>query len=357
MFFREWSELEPSVAYIDPSQPFLITDEKRLESLPPENGGEFSPAIVLESRSHRARFWVDEEGRIMEFKGLTPSVYDEEKINPNSNQPRGLMTLEKARIEAEGINLIGALEARVVELGKYFGDMGKYAQLCRRAKAGGKYFPWARMDILPTSMQLLAELEGVDFETYLHQACVRFGRQLRGLHDAGRTLHTPFRVGTDEPFFSSLHMGNVEIHGNIIDLEGMKDFREAEEACLEAFKADRKNWARIPKELLQQMKDRPFRDFSRLSDLHIFIGGRGFGEGSFFRTFFVAGRDAERFTLGLSGIIEGYYGESVERGEIKGEITNVLSKVKNYLVEEKATLFPFQLTCDIFFGIEKELSG
>ena len=357
ILIREWQPYQPSLAYLNLERKFLVTDEKRFQTLPPEKVRDFVPVLVLESRSHRARFWVDEEGRAIEFKGLTPSEFNKDRINPNSGQPEGLFDLECARAEVRGINLIGELESGLTDLGEYFADLGGYAQIYRTGMDGNPYVPFARLDLPQSYMQTLADLEGVPLERYFYEAALRFGLQLRKLHDAGQTLHIPYPgCGLKpEPFFSVLHSGNVEVHGNIIDLEGMKDFRTAEKEALRALMTGQRNLAAIPPEIIEQMKQRPFEFFSRMSDLQRLIGGTWHAESSLFGTTCEKGKNGGLFVKALSAIILGYYGPRIER--VSAKLENTYAKLRESLSREtdKDREFAFPNTFHLFSAIEDEI--
>ncbi|HVN66998.1 MAG TPA: hypothetical protein VMT55_01395, partial [Candidatus Sulfotelmatobacter sp.] len=123
----------------------MITDTERLAQLPKNMQSQFRPVQVLESRSRRARFWVNENGETIEFKGLTPARADLNRLNVNTNQPQGLMSASKAENENAGLKAIGGIESGVTHLGGFFADLEGFAQLFRKAPAKGRYLPWVRL--------------------------------------------------------------------------------------------------------------------------------------------------------------------------------------------------------------------
>jgi len=367
LFIRE-RLLQPHLAFLNQTKSFLITDEARFESLRPELQVDFQPVLVLESRSHRARFWTSPEGRVIEFKGLTPQDFDETNINHNSGQPQGLLEVNPAQSEKAGLDIVGAVDCGVTELGEYFGDLVQYAQLYRRARdTGDRYFPWLRLDIKPAAMQVLAELEGVSFETFLQASCRRFGEQLKTLHRAGRTLHAPFSQpgSRPEPFFSFLHSGNVEIHGNIIDLEGTRSFAGAERDFREHLKEGEKRKLVGEKYLAGIENGEDFEIFCRLADLHRFISGNQYTavvETSLFGSLYVLGGSPDNFNLALSGVIRGYYADSGAEAAVEKFIEKDLIPylTRNHLDYQarKTTLnpyFPFGITHQVFSYLENDV--
>lgn len=371
--------LKPSLAFLHREKLFLITDEARFNSLNPEQQSGFEPVMVLESRSRRARFWVSPEGQIVEFKGLTPHKFNPLNLNHNSGQPNGLLELNPAYCEKAGLDIIGQIDSGVYELGEYFADLGPYAQLFRRAGPQTKYLPWLRMDLSPTLMQILAQLENLPFETFLYQSCARFGAQLRRFHDAGKTLHSPFQEpgGFPEPFFSSLHSGNVEIHGNIIDLEGMVDFAEAERSYKESLaRQDRSRLdprGYIGEKILAEAETTDdFGFFCRLSDLHRLIRGNShqlIRESSLAGNLFASDAHSPyNFILALTGVIRGYYHRPAKEKNKMGEIDAYLNEKVVPFLQDLHTqarqenmlqrfLFPLPQVYNILSHIEKEILG
>jgi hypothetical protein len=355
VFLRASEELSPSVAYYDPRTCFLITDKKRLKDLPERTASKFFPVIVLESRSHRARFWVDERGKVIEFKGLTPKKYDEDRVNINSGQPEGLLALSAAQAEGQGLKVIGELDSKVTRLVRYFPDMKNYAQLVRRGKNGGRYLPWLRMDIPRTVMEAVAGLQGIPLEQYLYESGERLGRQLRSFHQSGKTLHAPYPEATKhiEPFFSSMHSGNVVVGGHLIDLEGAMTFAEARSEFVSRAEADEKNFRAIPRPVLKAMKKRRFSFFSRMSDLQRLIGGRASGESSLFGSLYYKERrkNVDLFMRVLAGIIDGYYVGATGDKKTSRE----LASLKKSILKESPHRWSFLLTCRLFSTIEDRL--
>jgi len=369
--------LKPSLAFLHREKLFLITDEARFNSLNPEQQSGFEPVMVLESRSRRARFWVSPEGQIVEFKGLTPHKFNPLNLNHNSGQPNGLLELDPAYCEKTGLDIIGQIDSGVHELGEYFPDLNPYAQLFRKAGPQTKYLPWLRMDLSPTLMQILAQLENLPFETFLYQSCARFGAQLRRFHDAGKTLHSPFQAPNDrpEPFYSSLHSGNVEIHGNIIDLEGMFDFGEARDifrdqlSRLDRSRMDPRGF--IDAEILAQAETgEDFGFFCRLSDLHRFIRGNTYQltrESSLAGNLFTA--DAQTpyyFIVALTGVLRGYYHRPAKEKNkmeeidayVKEKVIPVFQELHSQARQEEMLhrfLFPIRHTYRMLSFIEKEI--
>ncbi|MBU0671442.1 MAG: hypothetical protein KJ732_00270 [Candidatus Margulisbacteria bacterium] len=317
------------------------------------------PVLVLESRSHRARFWLDPEGRLLEFKGLTPYEFDVAKLNPNSGQPQGLFAAVPAMVEADSLKLLQGVDSELTELGEFFPDLEGYAQILRGSKEGERYFSWMRMDSGPETYELLAQLEGLPLETFLYESGQRFGQQLRRMHKAGRTLHNPFASAKEpkEPFFSTLHSGNVDPHGNIIDLEGLSNFEAAENGFWAAVIGN--NWGeQVPDKIMNQLLPRhPFEVFSRASDLQLFLGGRyrrSLFSSPVFERLFRASKRPELFSRVLAGALDGYYQlkDSSQQEEIQQDLTRLIDSMK----EKNWTEFPFQQTLNIVIGIEEALS-
>lgn len=290
-------------------QKLLLTNEEVAAALPLEKLKGFSPAFVLKSHSDRARFGVTAEGRVVEFKGTTPIEFYPDKTNPNSGDPEGLLSLEAAKNEARGLTLIGELETQVVDLGEFFTAYKGFAQLYRAGKAGNRYFPWLRLDSPLTVTQLLAELEEKPLEQFLFDSGERSGRQLKKLHDTGYTLHNPWREGeilgrrARAPLtFSSLHPANVEIHGNIVDTEGMRTFEAAKELFWRRLSEDPKvDLDPDEKKDYETGKKSPAY-FSRLCDIQRLIGGAHKLDRSLLG---VLGE--QQFLSLLSGLLKGYY--------------------------------------------------
>lgn len=358
-FFRRGDNeiLQPSLAFFNLEAGVLITEEERFEQLPLEAAETFSPVLVLESRSHRARFLVNKDGRTIEFKGLTPTRFDPNDLNPNSGQPQGLFVSTSAKAEVVGLDITGGVLSGAAELGDYFEDLEGYAQIYRAARPGQKYFSWMRMDVVFPVYELLAALEGKSAEEFLYESGRRFGEQLRQLHKKGATLHDPFpgEEKTNEPFFSTLHSGNVDPYGNIIDLEGARTFEIAFEDMLA-------NWERlehsVPARTFNRMRDeinqrKSLERYSRASDLHVFLAGReGRNGSSAFERIFWNGRlpgSPKNFFELLSGILHGYYEVNGEKRQknIDSELAKILERV-----ERERTLFSFQQTFNIMAGIE-----
>ena len=358
LFQRGSETLKPSINYLDVSRSFLITSERRYQQLGRKEAKRFMPVLVLESRSQRARFWLDSKSRLLEFKGLTPYEFDVNRINPNSGQPQGLFSACPAMVEADGLKLMQALDTELTELGEFFPDLDDYSQILRCARDGERYYSWMRMDSPPRVYELLAQLEGLPLETFLYEAGQRFGLQLRRLHKAGRTLHDPFASSNEpkEPFFSTLHSGNVDPHGNIVDLEGLSNFDVAESRFWAALLSN--NWGKyVPTEIMNDKLSRyPFDVFSRASDLQLFLGGR---DGRFpympsvFDCLFRAARRPELFERVLAGVLDGYYQieDPAQQAELKADLIRLIDNMK----ENNCVYFTFRQTLNIVLGIEAAL--
>ncbi|HTY12644.1 MAG TPA: hypothetical protein VMD02_00490 [Candidatus Omnitrophota bacterium] len=354
-FLRGQVLLPGSVAFFDPQSRLLITDRARLDSLPHILQDRFVPTEVLESRSHRARFFVADNGATFEFKGLTPRHFNLLKLNPNSNQPKGLFGSDYARNEHIGLDLIGGVSAGVNELGGWFGDLNGFSQLMRASAPGERFYPWMRMDDTISAIQLLAELEGKPLETFLFESHFRLGRQLRQFHQAGLTLCNPFRNGTapNEPFFSSLHSGNVEPHGNLIDLEGMRSFSDA----AEAFNYYTDNGTVLPKQLTPRFMERlsrhPFSFVCRVADLHRYLESRNNLERSLFKSTFSPSGRHRLFQRILSGMIHGYYREEMEKDATLAKDTdNFLDNMIKFMTDSRYTCLRFATLFRIFEEVE-----
>ncbi len=356
-FFKRGQELLPgSRAFFDPQRMVLITDAARHASLPESLKDGFIETEVLESRSHRARFFVAENGEAFEFKGLTPVDFDLSKLNPNSNQPRGLFESGHARREFDGLQLTGGVRSAVNELGEWFGDLKGFSQLLRAGRPGERFYPWMRMDESMSTLQLLARLEGKDLETFLYESHVRFGRQLRKLHDAGMTLCNPFRRGTamDEPFYSSLHSGNVEPHGNLIDLEGMMGVNRSEEAFNGYIRQNPDSLRRVSRNLLEHVFKNPFSFTCRVADLHRYFESRNNLERSIFKqTFSPSGRHRLFMSI-LSGTIRGYYqAENLRDLELGDDTDKYLASILDFIKEREFNNLRF----GILFRTIEEIEG
>ncbi|OGC36374.1 hypothetical protein A2311_02415 [candidate division WOR-1 bacterium RIFOXYB2_FULL_48_7] len=325
--------LQPALSWLRSDLRVMVNSDARFAALPPALRQDYFPAITLESRSNRARFWVTADGRGIEYKGLTPTVVDFGRINENSNQVEGLMAEERAAIEYEGLTIINGLKCCVTPLGSLFGDLQGHAQLVRGAVAGELYLPWIRADKHVSSYELLAQLEGLSLEQFLWRGAQRFGEQARRLHQAGRTMASPFRAGSlpREPYYSSLHKGNVEIHGNIIDLEGMKTFAMVgdllgQQASVPVFQGGRGHPATLAK-----LRGRTTAYYARLCDLQRFLGGRN---GEIFETsaalnVFSFKESPLAFAQFLSGVFCGYYGQSdaTQQAIISNEFQELTTKM------------------------------
>lgn len=215
-----------------------------------------------------------------------------------------------------------------------------------------------RMDSTPQVYELLAKLEGLPLETFLYEAGQRFGQQLRRLHKAGRTLHDPFASSNEpkEPFFSTLHSGNVDPHGNIVDLEGLSSFDVAENCFWAALY--RNNWGtNVPTEIMNDQLSRyPFGVFSRASDLQLFLGGRDRRfpyMPSVFDCLFRAARRPELFKRVLAGVLDGYY--QIEDRAQQAELKTDLARLIDHMKENSCVYFTFRQTLNIVLGIEAAL--
>jgi hypothetical protein len=365
-FLREFSYLKISMAWLSPEISILITEEERAAKFK-EKGGEVIPIEVLESRSERARVClVEEEGKIevLEFKGLTPQKVNHKRLHPNSGQPWGMFESEPAQREKYGLGLAEGLEAKVIELGEYFGDLTGFAQLLRKAKFG-KFLPWLRMDAQPTIYQILAELEEVPFETFLCQSGERMGKELRKVHEKGQTLHKPFCDELD-PFYSSLHSGNVEIHGHVLDLEDLNEIEEVEKNFWQGLgdfcrrpgserivkKDPLGGWRILGVDL--KIEQNPFSLISRSSDLQRFLGGITFQirkEPSFFC---IWRGQSENYANFLTSFFFGYYPEIREQRK-EEEVKAYLKEVVKVLEERKKEYWLFPYTYQIMEEVEEEL--
>lgn len=297
-----------SLGMYNPATKTLFTDEKTAYKLPAAELHQYSAVFAIQSHSKRAMYIVEKNGKVSEFKGKTPLQFNPEKRNPNSGDPEGLLSLTAARNEAKGLNVIGELETGVVDLGAISPSFDGYAQLYRSGKDGFRYYPWLRLDSRPSVTGTLAELEGKTIEQFLHESGERLGRQLRKLHNAGYTLHNPWREGAigkevvRKPiWYSSLHSANVEIHGNLIDPEGMRTFEEAERLFWQRLAAE--PTALTPKERSSFESGKiSVGYYSRLCDIQRFFGGTHRLEKSMAG---VLGRDG--FVALLRGFLAGYY--------------------------------------------------
>ncbi|MFH1683602.1 MAG: hypothetical protein ABIA67_01835, partial [Candidatus Margulisiibacteriota bacterium] len=268
------------------------------------------------------------------------------KKNINSDQPRDMFVADAARNEVEGLKIAGALECGITELGRYFGDLEGFAQIYRASRPEWKYFSWMRMDAPLSTYEMLAELEGKPVERFLYEAGVRFGWQLRRLHEEKMTLLSPFRNGTakDEAEFSSLHSANVDPFGTIVDFEGKMRFDEAEDAF-------GRQGGVVPKEI----KDQPFSFFCRASDLLRFVGGRTnqkFGpETHLFRRLARDTGAPDNFFRVVAGVFEGYYkmDDKAARSEFRSELQKLVGEID----DAKRTFFSFRQMLRVLTEIEK----
>ncbi|MFC1540451.1 hypothetical protein ACFL4J_00250 [Candidatus Margulisiibacteriota bacterium] len=348
----------PSLAYLNPENNLLITSEARFKRLAPQQQERFSPVLVLESRSDRAKVWISETGQLIEFKGLTPESFDENRLHINSGQPHGLFETGAAKDEVEGLTIINGIGSGLTDLGSYFHDMIFYSQIFRAAKPRSRYLSWLRMDASPALFEQLADLEGKTVERFLFQSAERFGKQLRKLHKAGKTLHAPFASGADkkEFSFSTVHSGNVEIHGNIIDLEGMTTFEAAETAFWVSIMQNPSLREVLSRKELRDVEQRPFSFFSRASDLQLFWGGRDRqlgGMAVFDQLFRSNGKgESDIFLRVMAGALKGYY--QLSNKALKKEVEPELRRVFEFLKNGQADFFRFGLTLDIVRAMEKD---
>ncbi|MFA6417717.1 MAG: hypothetical protein WCW67_01080 [Candidatus Margulisiibacteriota bacterium] len=296
-----------SLGMYNPATKTLFTDEKVAFGLPAEKLRQFSTVFAIQSHSNRAMYIVEKDGKVSEFKGKAPFQFYPGKRNLNSGDPEGLLSLAAARNEVKGLSLIGELEAEAVDLGALFPAYDGYAQLYRSGKEG-KYYPWLRLDSRPGVTRTLAELEGKTLAQFLHESGERLGRQLRKLHKAGYTLHNPWREGTvgretvRKPlWYSSLHSANVEIHGNLIDPEGMRTFAEAEQTFWRRLAAEPTAISAKERSCFEAGKV-SVHYYSRLCDIQRFFGGTHRLEKSIAG---VLGKDS--FIALLKGFLAGYY--------------------------------------------------
>lgn len=327
----EFPVLQPSVSFFHPTHHLLITDEARWKQLPEVQQAEFIPVLTIESRSKRARVCLTAEGCVVEFKGLTPKKFDPSNLNPNSNQPENLLALGAAKDEIKGLSLVGALETKLISLGDHSQDLAGYAQVYRAAGFGERFFPWMRMDVDVCIFQLLADLERVPFEQFLHTVGRRLGKQLRRFHKEGYTLHFPFghTKAPGELFFSDLHLGNLEVHGHILDFEGMASFREIEKYFQEEVLPHPERVINGRGRYLDEAQNN-YSFFCRASDIFAFLGGRrGNGAAPSLSTKFL---DAKRgaplqFPSLLAGFVAGYYEATgkTKQGKILTEINELVS--------------------------------
>ena len=336
------------IALYNPAKKILLTSEKMEELLTREERLSYFPKMAIQSHSRRAMWIIAADGKVIEFKGKTPPQFNQDKRNPNSGDPEGLLSYAAARKEAEGLRMIGAIESGATNLADLFPVYEGYGQLYRAETSNARYFPWLRIDSPVEVTRFLAELEGISIERFLFESGERLGRQLRKLHDAGYTLHNPLREGIvggtniRKPiWYSSLHSANVEIHGNLIDTEGMRTFEEAETLF----------WRRVNDEpgALQSDRERalfesgvvPLPYYSRLCDFQRFLGGVDrleksiagvFGKALFLRMFL--------------GLMEGYY-----PGRINGDkLTRATARLAR---QEKISRIDLGTTHGILYQLEK----
>ena len=357
-FMRGSAQLEPSIAFLDANRWLLITNRKRFGALPEEARKNIAPVEVVESRSHRAWFLVTKDGTVVEFKGLTPLDYDLNKLNPNSFQPEGLFEINHARNEVAGLQLAQGVGGAVLDFGEWFSDLKGYAQITRTSRPGERYFCWMRMDLPLSSYELLAQLEGVPIETFLHDAGKRFGEQLRKFHLAGKTQHDPFRGGLAEkdPFYSSLHSGNVDPYGNLIDLEAMRDFGVAENQFwyLVAIRRD----VPVSADEMELVLRHPYSLHCRAADLGRFIGGREEiiernREPSLFRILAHDARRPDLFQTFLFGFFKSYYASKNDASFFE-QINTELGKMAETLLARGIKMLPRTQTLRMLSDIEEE---
>ncbi|MBU0629923.1 MAG: hypothetical protein KKC80_03275 [Candidatus Margulisbacteria bacterium] len=308
----------------------LLTSIKWENRLSKEAWFSFAPKMAIQSHSRRAMWIIALDGKVIEFKGKTPLQFDLGKLNPNSGDPEGLLSLSAARNEAVGLRLIGEVECGVTNLFEYSSMYDGYAQLFRTVTNGSRYFPWLRIDSPVPVTAFLAELEAVSTERFLYESGERLGRQLKKLHEAGYTLHNPMRVGVvagqtfRKPiWYSSLHSANVEIHGHLIDTEGMRTFEEAEALFWRRVHEDPKAIENIRERAMFESGVVPVPYYSRLCDFQRFLGGADRLEKS------IAGVLGKDLFIGLfSGLINGYYSGRVSGEKLKQAVAGLLKKEK-----------------------------
>jgi len=219
--WKVWSG-EPILVYWDEKERFAYSEiNEDVEKI--TNPEELIPRIGARSESRRAFIVWDEEYKPIEFKGLIPK--DKSRLAPFwfSSVPEGLLDYESAKREEEMLNKLGFLKAKAKRVGVASGPWIEEVEygILRREGNKTKYVPWVRIGALDKDL-----LERIDISSTARN----FGTQLRKLHDLEKVdgeldPHSKHTKG----YVSYLHVGNVDINGNIIDFEDLTDTADMSE--------------------------------------------------------------------------------------------------------------------------------
>ena len=219
--WRCWNG-EPILVYWDEKERFAYSEiNEDVEKI--TNPEELIPRIGARSESRRAFIVWDEEYKPIEFKGLVPK--DKSRLAPFrfSSVPEDLLDYESAKREEEMLNKLGFLKAKAKRVGVASGPWIEEVEygILRREGNKTKYTPWVRIGAL--DKDLLARID-------ISSTARNFGTQLRKLHDLEKVDGEldPYSKSA-KGYVSYLHVGNVDINGNIIDFEDLTDTADMSE--------------------------------------------------------------------------------------------------------------------------------
>ncbi|MCX5750508.1 MAG: hypothetical protein NT099_02365 [Candidatus Saganbacteria bacterium] len=193
------------------------------------------------------------------------------------------------------------------------------------------------MDKFSPVYELLSELESVPLERFLYQAGARLGSQIKKMHDQKMTLHQSNGNGKapDEPLFSCLCAHSVEIHGNIVDVEGLRPI-DPREHSLRVRAADVQG-------VLGGVKTRNLFQSASMS---------------LFYAFALAGKSLDNFSTIAAGIFHGYAGASEPAD--KERITAVVRQAADATGAGRADVkpaWPYDFTYKILEWMEQGMQG
>lgn len=228
----------PQDVYFDPKKVLALTDESYWANLPAESlATDYLYTIAFPSQSDRALAIIWDDGSVSEFKGetLTKEELAMAYLHEQSLEPGGFLVADKGQREAEMLNFLGAISARFHLIGEgqnCQGEPTQYGQLVREAS---NYLPWLRLDRSLADLASLANWGNKSLEELLSTAAKRSAQQLKKLH-AANLFNIGFsssRYFNFEGVCSYNHIGNIEAHGNIVDLGSVRQPEETQQILQE----------------------------------------------------------------------------------------------------------------------------
>lgn len=246
--------------YFNPEKVMLLTDPLYWDKLPPEELERDVYTIAFPSQSERAMVLIWDDGSVSEFKGetLPPEYLRTAGIHDQSREPVGFLTRAEGEREAELINFVGALDSRWHLLGEGENCRGQVTQYGQLVREGRDFFPWIRLDRPFDHLLSLSQWEGVSLESYIGLMGRKLGAQLKKLH-SNNYYNVGYRRGHGfKGILSFCHIGNIEAHGNLLDLA----FKNGEET-IRLFEEKESHGRSVEERYL----------FSAFLDIHRIFGG------------------------------------------------------------------------------------